>query len=83
LPRPPPSPPPRPQESATANLRSLDGLLALMAKRKGGKGVVAKAMEALQELFLTVLLPDRRLKVLEQQPLQVRGGGACVGGRGE
>jgi hypothetical protein len=50
-----------------------------MAKRKGGKGVVAKAMEALQELFLTVLLPDRRLKVLEQQPLQVRAGAAAAG----
>ncbi|KIY94505.1 Uncharacterized protein MNEG_13456 [Monoraphidium neglectum] len=58
------------QESAAANLKSLDGLLSLMAKRKGGKGVVAKALEALQELFLTCLLPDRRLRVLEQQPLQ-------------
>ena len=42
----------------------------------GGRGMrlVASAAgfaEALQELFLTVLLPDRRLKVLEQQPLQV------------
>lgn len=63
--------PPGAQESAAANLRSLDGLLSLMAKRKGGKGVVAKAMEALQELFLTALLPDRRLKALEQQPLKV------------
>lgn len=44
----------------------------LHATPQGGKGVVAKSMEALQELFLTVLLPDRRLKVLEQQPLQVR-----------
>lgn len=35
-------------------------------------------MEALQELFMTVLLPDRRLKVLEQQPLQVRACQCCV-----
>lgn len=58
--------------SATANIKSLDGLLALMAKTAGGKHVVVAAMEALQELFLTALLPDRKLKVLEQQPLQVR-----------
>jgi hypothetical protein len=82
----PTHPTPHPQQSATANMRSLDGLLTLMSKRKGGKGVVAKAMEALQELFATVLLPDRRLKVLEQQPLQVRGAGArrlvlCILGR--
>jgi hypothetical protein len=53
-----------------------------MAKRKGGKGVVAKALEALQELFLTCLLPDRRLRVLEQQPLQVRGPGRGQRGPG-
>jgi hypothetical protein len=28
----------------------------------------------LQELFLSSLLPDRKLRVLEQQPLQVRTG---------
>ncbi len=57
--------------SATANLKSLDGLLGLMAKTAGGKHVVVGTMEALQELFLTALLPDRKLKVLEQQPLKV------------
>jgi hypothetical protein len=67
------------QESAPANVRALDGLLNMMAKRKGGKGVVVSAMGALVELFATALLPDRRLRVLEQQPLQVR---MCVCGRG-
>jgi hypothetical protein len=41
------------------NLRSLDGLLGLMGKRSGGRDVVAKALEALAELWSTVLLPDR------------------------
>lgn len=39
-------------------------------------------MEALQELFRTCLLPDRKLKVLEQQPLEVNDGKtskACLG----
>lgn len=57
--------------SSTANIKSIDGLLALMSKTAGGKQLVVSAMEALQELFLTALLPDRKLKVLEQQPLQV------------
>jgi hypothetical protein len=45
-------------------------------KRKGGREVVRQAIEALQELMLTVLLPDRKLRFLEQQPVQVRG--RCV-----
>lgn len=56
-----------------ANLKSLDTLLSWVQKRKGGKEVVRQAMEALQELALTVLLPDRKLKFLEQQPVQVGG----------
>lgn len=54
-----------------ANLKSLDTLIGWVAKRKGGREVVRQAMEALQELFVTVLLPDRRLKHFEQQPLGV------------
>lgn len=51
-------------------MRSLDGLIALAAKRSGGRSVVAPAIEALQELFLGPLLPDgRKLRVFEQQPL--------------
>jgi ribosome biogenesis protein MAK21 len=58
------------QESAVANVRSLDGLIALAAKRSGGRSVVGPAIEALQELFQGPLLPDgRKLRVFEQQPL--------------
>ena len=65
----PPSPHPS-QESVLGNLKSLDTLLSWVQKRKGGKEVVRQAIEALQELMLTVLLPDRKLKFLEQQPIQ-------------
>mmetsp|Transcript_8714 Transcript_8714/g.18540 ORF Transcript_8714/g.18540 Transcript_8714/m.18540 type:complete len:1163 (-) Transcript_8714:938-4426(-) len=58
------------QESATANMKSLDTLMSWVQKRKGGRDVVRAALEALQELFLTVLLPDRRLRTLEQQPIK-------------
>ncbi|KXZ46949.1 hypothetical protein GPECTOR_39g443 [Gonium pectorale] len=58
------------QEGVTSNMRALDQLVALATKRSGGKELVRQAMEALQELFTTVLLPDRKLKFLEQQPLQ-------------
>jgi hypothetical protein len=50
--------PPR-QESVLGNLRSLDGLLALLAKRSGGRDVVGKSLEALAELWGSVLLPHR------------------------
>jgi len=43
--------------------------LSWVQKRKGGKDVVRQAIEALQELCLTVILPDRKLKFLEQQPV--------------
>ncbi len=52
-------------------------------KRKGGKEVVRQAIEALQELMLTVLLPDRRLKFLEQQDVQVCVRGEKGVGNGE
>jgi ribosome biogenesis protein MAK21 len=59
------------QESVVANLHSLDILLGWMQKRKGGREVVRQAIDALQELFCSVLLPDRKLRHFEQQPLQV------------
>lgn len=59
------------QESVIANVKSLDSLTQYVAKRSGGREVVRLAMEALQELFCNVLLPDRKLRFLEQQPLQV------------
>eukprot|EP00798_Chlamydomonas_sp_ICE-L_P018712 gene18712-25235_t len=69
------------QGSAHASLKGLDTLLlwvqrrkggkeVWVQRRKGGKEVVRQAIEALQELFLAVMLPDRKLKYLEQQPLK-------------
>lgn len=34
----------------------------MCSKSKGGRGVVGSAMDALRELFLTALLPDRKLR---------------------
>eukprot|EP00898_Chlorokybus_atmophyticus_P004404 jgi/Chlat1/4965/Chrsp32S04947 len=56
------------QEEAMANLRSLDVLLG-MVESKGGKRQAAQVMDALKELFLLSLLPDRKLRPFEQQPL--------------
>lgn len=59
------------QESPIANLKSLDGLIAMMKKRGGARGVVVSALDALKELWIDVLLPpDRKLKYLDVQPLQ-------------
>lgn len=54
-----------------SNLRSLDALLGMVTKRKGGREVVRAAIDALQAAFLTFLLPDRKLKCFAQQPLHV------------
>lgn len=51
------------------NMKALDTLLSMASKRGGGKDVVRQAVEAVQELFTAILLPDRKLKYLEQQPL--------------
>jgi ribosome biogenesis protein MAK21 len=59
------------QESPIANLKSLDGLIAMMKKRGGARGVVVSALDALKELWIDVLLPpDRKLRYLDVQPLQ-------------
>ncbi len=57
------------QESAIAGVKGLDTLLGWVSRSKGGRDVVRQAIDSLQELFLAVLLPDRRLRTLEQQPL--------------
>ncbi|KAI3423892.1 hypothetical protein D9Q98_009726 [Chlorella vulgaris] len=57
------------QDGAIANLASLDSLLAMCSKRGGARAVVISAMDALKELFMSVLLPDRKLRYFEQQPL--------------
>ncbi|KAK9820060.1 hypothetical protein WJX72_005600 [[Myrmecia] bisecta] len=57
------------QESAVANIKSLDELLKWVTKRAGGRNVVGQAIDALREIFLASLLPDRKLRFFEQQPL--------------
>lgn len=73
------------QESAVANMKSLDAMLNMVVKRKGGRAVVGQAIEALREVFLAALLPDRKLRFLSQQPLASlpnsrEGSAACCTG---
>ncbi|XP_031499827.1 protein SLOW WALKER 2 [Nymphaea colorata] len=56
------------QDNPIANLRSLDALLA-MVMSKVGKRHALTGFDALRELFLVSLLPDRKLKYLFQHPL--------------
>ncbi|CAM6017455.1 unnamed protein product [Sphagnum balticum] len=58
------------QDNPVLNLRTLDALLGLVTS-KGGKRQAAIGMDALKELFLASLLPDRKLKFLGQQPLRL------------
>ncbi|KAF6166730.1 hypothetical protein GIB67_005606 [Kingdonia uniflora] len=55
-------------ENPVATLWSLDALLALVTS-KVGKRHALTGFEALKELFLSSLLPDRKLKSLFQRPL--------------
>ncbi|XP_042482910.1 CCAAT/enhancer-binding protein zeta isoform X2 [Macadamia integrifolia] len=55
-------------ENPIANMRSLDALLAMVTS-KVGKRHALTGFEALSELFLSSLLPDRKLKTLVQRPL--------------
>ncbi|KAL9228490.1 hypothetical protein vseg_004067 [Gypsophila vaccaria] len=55
-------------DNPIANIRSLDALLAMVTS-KVGKRHALTAFEALKELFIESLLPDRKLKTLFQQPL--------------
>ncbi|KAG6543422.1 hypothetical protein Mapa_015092 [Marchantia paleacea] len=56
------------QENPKANVRTLDALLGMMTS-KAGKRHAATGIDALKELFLYNLLPDRKLKYFAQQPL--------------
>lgn len=59
------------QESTVANLKALDQLVTLANKRIGTRSIVGSAMDALRELFVSILLPsDRKLRFFEQQPLE-------------
>ncbi|TXG68195.1 hypothetical protein EZV62_003130 [Acer yangbiense] len=55
-------------DNPVANLRSLDGLLGMVSS-KVGKRHALTGFEALKELFISSLLPDRKLKTLVQRPL--------------
>ncbi|KAA3452040.1 CCAAT/enhancer-binding protein zeta [Gossypium australe] len=55
-------------DNAVANLKSLDGLLGLVTS-KVGKRYAFTGFEALKELFISKLLPDRKLKTLIQRPV--------------
>ncbi|XVF27125.1 hypothetical protein REPUB_Repub14bG0079700 [Reevesia pubescens] len=55
-------------DNPVANLKSLDGLLGLVTS-KVGKRYAFTGFEALKELFISNLLPDRKLKTLLQRPV--------------
>ncbi|XP_061361888.1 protein SLOW WALKER 2-like [Gastrolobium bilobum] len=55
-------------DNPIANLRSIDALLGMVTS-KVGKRHALTGFEALQELFIASLLPDRKLKTLIQRPL--------------
>ena len=61
------------QDDAAANLKQLESLLELCekARLKGGKRGAAQAIQALEELFKSALLPsDRKLKYFADQNLK-------------
>ena len=63
----------RQQDDAAANLKQLESLLELCekARLKGGKRGAAQAIQALEELFKSALLPsDRKLKYFADQNLK-------------
>ncbi|PON45123.1 Armadillo-type fold containing protein [Parasponia andersonii] len=55
-------------DNSIANLRSIDALLGMVTS-KVGKRHALTGFEALKELFISSLLPDRKLKALLQRPL--------------
>ncbi|URE26125.1 CBF/Mak21 family [Musa troglodytarum] len=56
------------EDNPIANIRSLDALLSMVTS-KVGKRYAFTGFEALRELFLLRLLPDRKLKSLFQRPM--------------
>ncbi|KAL3528550.1 hypothetical protein ACH5RR_007872 [Cinchona calisaya] len=57
-------------DNTVANIRSLDVLLGMVTS-KIGKRHALTAFEVLKELFISSLLPDRKLKTLFQRPLNL------------
>lgn len=64
--------------SAAGGLRSLDGLLTMMAKSGGGRQLVVAAMEALAVSFVCGLPQFGWLCVRVVQAQTVLGAGCCV-----
>jgi len=58
------------QDNPLANIKALDTILAMVTS-KVGKRHAGVGIDALKELFLISLLPDRKLKYFGQQPLHV------------
>ncbi|KAJ3686788.1 hypothetical protein LUZ61_015952 [Rhynchospora tenuis] len=58
------------EDNPIANVRSLDALLSMVTS-KVGKRYAFTGFDALKELFLSRLLPDRKLKSLFQRPLDI------------
>ncbi|KAK9819570.1 hypothetical protein WJX81_001337 [Elliptochloris bilobata] len=57
------------QERTAANLDALDELLGWVSKRSGARAMAGQAIDALREIFIVALLPDRKLRFFEEQPL--------------
>uniref|UniRef100_A0A803PCQ3 CCAAT-binding factor domain-containing protein n=1 Tax=Cannabis sativa TaxID=3483 RepID=A0A803PCQ3_CANSA len=55
-------------DNPMANLRSIDALLGMVTSKVGKRHAIT-GFEALKELFVSSLLPDRKLKNLLQRPL--------------
>jgi hypothetical protein len=58
------------ESGAVANIKSLDELLTFVRKASGAREVVGQAMDAVKELFVRVLLPDRPLVPFEDRPFR-------------
>lgn len=55
-------------DNPIANIKSIDALLGMVTS-KVGKRYAFTGFEALKEMFISSLLPDRKLRTLFQQPL--------------
>ncbi|KAJ0674024.1 putative CCAAT-binding factor [Helianthus annuus] len=55
-------------DNPIANIKSIDSLLGMVTS-KVGKRYAFTGFEALKEMFISSLLPDRKLRTLFQQPL--------------
>ena len=58
------------QQDPVANLKAIDALLDLAdgARTAGGKRGAGQALDALRDLFIGALMPNRKLRRLEDQP---------------